>query len=184
MKVISGSLKGRTIEGYDLDGTRPTMDRVKESLFAMIQGHVKDAICLDLFAGSGNLGIEALSNGCKKVFFIDRSKEAIRTIAKNIETFSLSSRASMERKDYVEALKDFTKIKQKFNLVFLDPPYQEEYIPIAFSRLEQGNLLEKGALVVCEVSNLAFLPTETSLIRYKERKYGDKYVVIYKKEDA
>lgn len=184
MKIISGTLKGKTLEGYHLKGTRPTMDRVKESLFAMIQNHVKDAVCLDLFAGSGNLGIEALSNGSQKVFFIDHSKEAIRTITKNIMECSLSSKVSIERKDYVTALNDFERAGQKFDLIFLDPPYQEEYIPLAFSHLEQGDLLESGALVVCEVDNLSFLPSETSLLRYKERKYGDKYVVIFQKEDA
>ena len=72
MKIISGSLKGRTIDGFNIEGTRPTMDRVKESLFGMIQSYIKDSICLDLFAGSGNLAFEAISNGSKLCYFIDK----------------------------------------------------------------------------------------------------------------
>ena len=80
MKVISGTLKGRNIKGYNIDGTRPTMDRVKESLFGMIQDNIKESTVLDLFSGSGNLGIEAISNGAKFCYFIDNNKEAIQTI--------------------------------------------------------------------------------------------------------
>ena len=84
MKVISGILKGRNIKGYDIDGTRPTMDRVKESLFASIQDYIKNSIVLDLFAGSGNLGIEAISNGSSKCYFVDNNKKCIKVINDNI----------------------------------------------------------------------------------------------------
>ena len=84
MKVISGTLKGRNIEGYNIDGTRPTMDRVKESLFAMLGQTIIDSVCLDLFAGSGNLGLEAISNGASEVYFVDHNKIAIETIKKNM----------------------------------------------------------------------------------------------------
>ena len=77
MRVISGSLKGRNIKGFNIEGTRPTMDRVKMSVFGSIQNYIKDSIVLDLFAGSGNLGIEAISNGCKYCYFIDNNKNAI-----------------------------------------------------------------------------------------------------------
>ena len=78
MKIISGTLKGRNIKGYNLEGTRPTMDRVKESLFAIIQNKIKDSIVLDLFSGSGNLGIEAISNGAKLCYFNDMNRECIK----------------------------------------------------------------------------------------------------------
>ena len=82
MKVISGLLKGRNIEGFNIEGTRPTMDRVKESIFSTIQFEIRDSIVLDLFAGSGNLGIEAISNGATKCYFVDNNKVAINTINK------------------------------------------------------------------------------------------------------
>ena len=87
MKIISGTLKGRKINGYDIEGTRPTMDRVKESLFGMIQEYVKESLCLDLFAGSGNLGLEAISNGAKMCYFNDKNIKCIKTIQKNIVDF-------------------------------------------------------------------------------------------------
>ena len=89
MKVISGTLKGRNIEGYNIDGTRPTMDRVKESVFAMIQNHVKSATVLDLFAGSGQLGIEAISNGANTCYFIDNNKEVINILNKNLSNLNI-----------------------------------------------------------------------------------------------
>ena len=85
MRVISGKYKGKRINGYDIDGTRPTMDRVKESMFGTIQDYIKDSVVLDLFAGSGNLGIEALSNGALKGYFVDNNKKVIDTIKKNID---------------------------------------------------------------------------------------------------
>ena len=88
MRVISGFLKGRIIKGININGTRPTMDRVKESLFAIIQNNIKNSICLDLFAGSGSLGIEAISNGAQMSYFVDNSKIAIKTINENINNLN------------------------------------------------------------------------------------------------
>ena len=89
MKIISGLYKGRNIEGYDLDGTRPTMERVKESLFAIIQNNMADAVVLDLFSGSGNLGIEALSQGAKYAYLVDYNAKAAKTIKKNLDTIGI-----------------------------------------------------------------------------------------------
>ena len=89
MRIISGKLKGRIINNYDINGTRPTMDRVKESIFSSIQNYVKDSIFLDLFAGTGNIGIEALSNGSKKVYFIDNNIKAIKAIKDNVKNFEI-----------------------------------------------------------------------------------------------
>ena len=95
MKIISGKYKGRNIVGYDINGTRPTMDRVKESLFAMIQNYIDNSNCLDLFAGSGNLGLEALSNGASSCTFIDNNKIAIKTIKNAITNFKNNPFQSM-----------------------------------------------------------------------------------------
>ena len=84
MRVISGKYKGINLDGFNIEGTRPTMDRVKESMFAMIQGSIKNSICLDLFAGSGSLGIEALSNGAKYCYFIDNSNDIYKILKANL----------------------------------------------------------------------------------------------------
>ena len=91
MKVISGILKGRNIKGYDIVGTRPTMDRVKESLFAMIQEDIRDSVVLDLFAGSGSLGIEAISNGAEYSYFVDNNIEVIKVLNENINNFNIKN---------------------------------------------------------------------------------------------
>ena len=91
MRVISGLYKGRNIDGFDIDGTRPTQDRVKESLFGSIQDYIEDSVVLDLFSGSGNLGIEALSNGAKECYFVDNNKEAIKVINSNLSKIGISS---------------------------------------------------------------------------------------------
>ena len=108
MKIISGKYKGRNIEGFDIDGTRPTMDRVKESLFATIQNKIKDSICLDLFAGSDNLGFEALSEGAKEAYLVDHNFKAIKTIEKNINTIKIEDAYPINM-DYKKALLYFSE---------------------------------------------------------------------------
>ena len=123
MRVISGTLKGRTIKGYDIEGTRPTMDRVKESLFGIIQNNLKDSICLDLFCGSGNLGIEAISNGSKLCYFVDNNPKAIKVTQDNLTNFNIKNNAKLLNFDYKKSLKYFNENNIKFDLIFVDPPY-------------------------------------------------------------
>ena len=179
MKVISGTLKGRKIEGYDLEGTRPTMDRVKESLFAMIQEKIKGSICLDLFSGSGNLGIEALSEGAFQVYFVDNSKKAIMTMKKNMENLGLKENGNLLCLDYRKALE--TLKNKKFDIIFLDPPYQTDYIEKALLLIEQYQILNKNGIIVCESNQKQFIVFSESYQVYKERKYGDKFIVILEK---
>jgi 16S rRNA (guanine966-N2)-methyltransferase len=117
VRVISGVLKGKILKGHDLEGTRPTMDRVKESLFAMIQNNIKDSVCLDLFAGSGSLGIEALSNGAKYVYFIDNKKRAIEIIKDNLK--NVDNKHEILLNDYRKALDYFKNNNIHFDLIFL-----------------------------------------------------------------
>lgn len=181
MKVISGFLKGRTLLGFDIKGTRPTMDRVKESLFAMIQARVEDSICLDLFAGSGSLGIEAISNGASHCTLVDANLKATTVIQKNLQTFQITSQASVFTLDYQVALSLFEKQKQTFDLVFLDPPYQTDYVEDIMTRLMKGNLLKEGALVIWEVEHPEQIKEYSSFTLSKKRQYGDKWIFIFEK---
>ena len=177
MKVISGSLKGRNIIGFDIEGTRPTMDRVKESLFASIQGKIKDSVVLDLFSGSGNLGIEAISNGSRLVYFNDLNKESVKVIKKNLDNFGINSCSQVLNMDYLKCL-DYLK-GVKFDLIFLDPPYKMLVIPDILKIILANNLLNDDGLVICEVSsNLGNYPGYELI---KEKKYGDKKVYIYRR---
>ena len=177
MKIISGSLKGRVIKGYDIEGTRPTMDRVKESLFGIIQNYVIDSVVLDLFAGSGNLGFEAISNGAKFCYFNDLNKKCTSLINENIRNFNISS-SKVLNFDYKNALKYFSDNKITFDLIFLDPPYKNECLDYVLNYIYENKLLNSDGIVVCEIDNL-YLSFE-NYDKIKEKKYGDKYIVIYK----
>ena len=178
MKVISGLLKGRNIEGFNIEGTRPTMDRVKESIFSTIQFEIRDAIVLDLFAGSGNLGIEAISNGANKCYFVDNNKVAINTINKNIKTFNIEDNSIIIKDDYMNALNNLKN--NKFDIVFLDPPYKDDYIDKAINKLLEYNMLNSKALIICEYDR--DINHEYDLLdEVKTKKYGDKFVTIFKR---
>ncbi len=179
MKVISGKLKGRMIKGFDITGTRPTMDRVKESVFGMIQDYISNSVVLDLFAGSGNLGIEAISNGASKCYFNDDNKKCINVIQNNLDSFNILNQSVITNLDYHEALSFYKNKKITFDLIFLDPPYKEHIIDDILLFIEKNNLLNKKGLVICEfTSDLDYQSNQ--LILYKKRNYGDKMVFIYK----
>lgn len=182
MKVISGTLRGRNIKGYDIDGTRPTMDRVKESLFASIQDYVRNSIVLDLFAGSGNLGIEAISNGSSKCYFVDNNKNCIRVINDNINNFNISDKCIVLNKDYKMALKYFRDNNIKFDLIFVDPPYNYEIINEILDKVNEYQLINNNGIIVLEYSydKIDNISNNYSLLKYK--KYGDKYISVYEFE--
>lgn len=178
MKVISGKYKGRNIEGFDIDGTRPTMDRVKESLFAMIQNYLDNATILDLFSGSGNLAIEALSEGAKSAVLVDSNYKAIKIIEGNIKTIGITDTKvlNMDYKKAIEYLKNET-----FNIIFLDPPYKTNYIEEAINLISKYNILSNDGIVVCESDSLDKIVYDDNYKCIKDKKYGDKYIVILKK---
>lgn len=182
MKVISGTLKGRNILGYNIDGTRPTMDRVKESLFATIQDYLKDSTVLDLFAGSGNLGIEAISNGSKYCYFIDNNKDAINTIKRNISALNIQNKSNIILSDWKKALNDFANKKIKFDIIFVDPPYDYNVYEKILEKVITLDILNDNGLIILEHSNLNLKDSYNKLILYKAKKYGNKSVNIYKKD--
>lgn len=180
MKVISGILKGRNIEGFYLKGTRPTMDRVKESLFAMLQEDMKESIILDLFAGSGNLGIEAISEGASFAYLNDAARQATKVIKRNITTFAIEDQVEVMNLDFKKALLSLADKKITFGLIFLDPPYNTPYIKEALSLIEEYHLLNNDGKVICETDHLEKIPLNTKMSIEKSKKYGDKYIVILK----
>lgn len=182
MKIISGTLKGRNIEGYNIEGTRPTMDRVKESLFGMIQDYIKDSTVLDLFAGSGNLGVEAISNGAKIAYFIDNNPEVIKVLNKNIANLDIQSKSRVILSDWKKALNTFATQNIKFDLIFIDPPYAYDVYEKILNKVSTLNLLSDNGLIIMEYSNLHLPATYENLTLYKERNYGNKSINIYIKK--
>ena len=180
MKVISGMLKGRIIKGYDIDGTRPTMDRVKESLFGMIQDYIKDSIVLDLFAGSGQLGIEALSNGAKLCYFTDNNNEVIKVLNSNISNLNIKDKSKVILTDWKRFLNESSDKGLKFDLIFVDPPYDYDVYEKILDKVSNLNLLNNSGLIILEHHNLKLKEKYDNLTLFKEKKYGNKSVNIYK----
>lgn len=180
MKIISGKYKGRVLEGFDIAGTRPTMDRVKESVFAMIQSYLEDAIVLDLFAGSGNLGIEALSEGAQEIYLVDKNKKACQVIKRNINKIGIEA-SDIFCGDYKSALKKYQEQSIKFDIIFLDPPYQTDLVKKSMEVIEKYELLSKNGIIVAESNTLDKIICSDKLEIVKSKKYGDKVVAILKK---
>ncbi len=181
MKVISGLLKGREIIGFKNPGTRPTMDRVKESLFAIIQNDINDKIILDLFSGSGNLAIEAISEGARFAWCNDQNREAFKIINKNIDKLAIKDQVEALNFDFKKALKYLAEKEIAFDLIFLDPPYQTDYIKTSIEQIEKYNLLKEQGKIICETDSLDKIPESDHLEVVKTKKYGDKFVAILKK---
>ena len=181
MKIISGLYKGKEIKGYDIIGTRPTMNRVKESLFAMIQNYTQDSIVLDLFSGTGNYGIEALSNGSKYVYFNDLNPKCIKVIKDNLDYCNIKDNYEILNLDYNKCLDYLHNKNIKFDLIFLDPPYKEDIINSIINKINEYDLLNNKGLIICELTNNNLFNNYEDLSIYKTRKYGDKEIIIYKK---
>ena len=176
MRVISGKYKGKKLEGFDIDGTRPTMDRVKESLFGTIQNYVKESIVLDLFAGSGSLGIEALSMGANKCYFVDNNKVVINILNKNITNVD---GAIIIKNDYVETLNYFKKNNITFDLILLDPPYKFNLINNCLDLIYKYELLNKDGIIVCEFESENVSTNHFEEI--KRKKIANKCLLVYKR---
>lgn len=180
MRVISGSLKGRKIKGYDIEGTRPTMDRVKMSLFGSIQDYVQDSCVLDLFAGSGNLGIEAISNGAKKCVFVDNNHKCIRVINENIKEFKIEDKSTSIEMDYCKALEMFKDKGYVFDIIFVDPPYREHILLEILETVRDNGLLSSSGIIILEY-NYEYSNEVEGYFLLKKKKYGDKFISIYQK---
>lgn len=180
MKIISGKYKGRNLLGFDIAGTRPTMDRVKESVFAMIQDSLFDAVVLDLFAGSGNLGLEALSQGAKYAYLVDKNRKAYRVIQNNINKLGVSD-VSVCCMDYRNALKEFSLEGLAFDIIFLDPPYQSGFVEQSITDIMNFHLLSPNGFIVAESDKLEKIIYPSTLEIVKSKKYGDKWVAILRR---
>ncbi len=176
MRIISGKHRGAklyTLEGQD---TRPTLDRVKEPLFSILQFDLPNATVLDLFAGSGALGLEAISRGAKKAILCDNAPKAIHIIEQNVEKLKEVSNIQILKKDYLQSLQFLKQQKIKFNLVFLDPPYQTNFAQKAIEKIIEYELLEENGKIIIETDRkkelISHINQANLLEIYDERKYG------------
>ena len=181
MRVISGTLKGRNILGYNTPGTRPTMDRVKESMFASIQDYTPNSVVLDLFCGTGSLGIEALSMGSNKCYFVDNGREILKYLNKNIDNLNIRNKSIIINKDYRDSLLYFKNNNIKFNIILMDAPYKLEVAEEIITLVNKYDLLYNNGILVLEYSTDKLKDNYDDLRLIKNKKYNDKYINIYLK---
>ncbi len=148
MRIISGKARGTKLYTLDGNNTRPTLDRVKESIFNIIQNEIYDSVFLDLFAGSGAIGLEAASRGASKVIMCEKSREAVNIIKKNIEKTHLSQKVKLYELDYERFL--LNSLEEKLDIIYIDPPYKTDYAIRTIKILVQKQLLKPETLIIIE----------------------------------
>jgi len=180
MRIITGSARGAKLFTLDGENTRPTAERVKEAIFSMIQFEIEGRAVLDLFAGSGQMALEAVSRGAEVAVLIDSSRDAVGIIKKNIEKTKLGESCEVFCADYAEALSRM-RGRRRFDMVFLDPPYRSEALAPALKLLRKYELLKPTSIIVCESGDNGFLSSVEELYEVtKTAKYGVAHVTFLK----
>ncbi len=180
MRVITGKARGIQLKTPDGMLTRPTADRVKEALFSIIQFELPGARVLDLFGGTGQLGIEALSRGAKRCTFVDAREDACKLIRENLKRTKLDADAAVVRSDYLDYLK---RCREKYDIILLDPPYAEVFLENALKQIAEIDILQSGGIIVAERPLEKELPWEfEGFTRSRDYKYGKTLLAIYRKE--
>jgi len=183
VRVIAGEAKGRPLRAVPGMNTRPTTDKVKEAIFSMIGPYFDGGAALDLFAGTGGLGIEALSRGMDKAVFIDSERQSIATVRHNVEAARMSDKAEIYCNTAERALKLLAKREAAFRLVFLDPPYRLKHADILMKDMHDRRLLESGATIVVEHEAAHRYPEQIQGFRQlRHALYGETAVTIYEYE--
>jgi 16S rRNA (guanine966-N2)-methyltransferase len=173
LRIIAGKFKGRKLRSVRGTKTRPTADRIREAMFNILAFQIQNATVLDLFAGTGALGIEALSRGAKSVIFIDVASDSISVLRENIKTFSLESQTKIFRWDLTRDLNCLSPLRSAFNLIFMDPPYNKNIIETTLFNLHCSQSLQNDARIVVEHSFLE--PISKSRLPFEisdQREYG------------
>ena len=184
MRIIAGKARGRKLIPSATMETRPTLDRVKESMFSIIQNHIPDAVVVDVFAGTGSLGLEAASRGAKEVYLVDRSKYAFSLLKQNIENLKFEDTCYAVNKDSYEALKYLADKNKVFDVIFIDPPYCREMIPEAMKIIHDRKLLNEDGIIVTKIDSIEEIyEGNDNIALFKSRKYGNTTICLYKIEE-
>jgi len=181
MRVITGKARGVQLKTPEGMLTRPTTDRVKEALFSIIHFEIPGARVLDLFGGTGQLGIEALSRGAKSAVFVDAQESACRIIRENLKRAKMEKEGRVIRGDYLQYL---NRCAEKFDIILLDPPYAEVFLENALKRITEIDILETNGIIVTERPLGKELPWEfEGFSRSKDYKYGNTLLTLYRKAE-
>ena len=178
--MITGKARGVQLKTPEGMLTRPTADRVKEALFSIINFDLPGAAVLDLFGGTGQLGIEALSRGAQKAVFVDAREDACKIIRENLRRTKLEAQGKVMRSDYLDYLK---RCRETFQIIFLDPPYAEVFLENALKRITEIDILQSGGIIVAERPVGKDLPWEfEGFTRSRDYKYGNTLLTVYRKQ--
>ncbi len=182
LRVVAGSAKGLKLQTLEGAGTRPTTDRVKENLFNILAPYIENSKVLDLFAGSGSLGIEALSRGAESAVFSDQNEKCIQIIEKNLEHTKMIEKARVFLGEAALILKKLSQHGQKFDIIFLDPPYKKGIIPQILQHLEEYGVLDEKFIIIAETDIEDELPESTGcMVISKIQVYGSTKLTFYKR---
>lgn len=179
MRVITGRAKGIRLKTPEGLKTRPTADRVKEAVFSAIQFEVEGSRFLDLFAGTGQMGIEALSRGAASAVFVDQWKDACRLVSDNLRLTHLAEQARVVQSDYLSYLRN---CRETFDIIFLDPPYAEIFLENALNKISEIDILSDRGIIICERPAEKQLALEIpGLTRCKDHRYGKTWITVFRK---
>ena len=180
MRVIAGKAKGIALKTPEGMTTRPTADRVKEAMFSIIQFDLPGAAVLDLFGGTGQLGIEAVSRGAERSVFVDEGEQACRLIRENIRRAHMEQQCSVVRGDYLSYL---SSCREKFRIILLDPPYAEVFLETALKKISEIDILQSGGIIMAERPLGKELPLHMEgYTRSRDYKYGKILLTMFRKE--
>lgn len=182
MRIIAGKNKGKKLNSFELSSTRPTSDKIREALFDKLGTKVENCDFLDLFAGTGAVGIEAISRGAKDVFFVDENKTAIALVKKNLSLISATDK-NVYLSNFEKALLSFKKSGQTFDIIFVDPPYASNFAEQAIEKIREMTLLNTNGILVWEHDANKNLFIEKNYSNVVTKKYGDKFLTYFKNTD-
>jgi 16S rRNA (guanine966-N2)-methyltransferase len=183
MRVIAGKYKSRQLKTVDSNKTRPTTDKNKENLFNMIGPYFEGGVCLDLFGGSGGLGIEAISRGMNELYVVDNQYKAFQVIRENLKLLKIEDQCHLYKMDYKKALSQFKDSNISFDLVLLDPPYGKKINKDIIYYLHDNNMLNEGCILVLEDLVEEAIEVKDPFILKKEQEYGITVLQILKYEE-
>jgi 16S rRNA (guanine(966)-N(2))-methyltransferase RsmD len=182
MRIIAGTAKNKSIKCRKGLETRPTLDRVKEALFSKIQPYVEDCRILDLFSGTGNIALEAISRGAKKAIMIEKDQEALKVIIENVNSLGFESKCRAYKNEVSRAVDILGRKGERFDIIFMDPPYSEQLCTEVIKSIEKNKILAENGLIICEHHLREKLDQE--ICEYKkvdEKSYGKKTLTFYTK---
>ncbi len=182
MRIVAGKYRSRLIRSPKPEGVRPTKDRIREALFNIIKENVAGAEVLDLFAGSGAFGIEAISRGAKSVVFVDDERECIKTIDDNLKDLGVEKdKFTILKMDVVKAINKLVNDGKKFDIVLMDPPYYKDMVKKCLIKLSERDILNPLCIIIAEHHKRDVLPQEIGgITSYRTARYGDICLTFYR----